>query len=242
MDARPPDPQAISLRLSVPGAKSPVGPAQPATQYRTAYCARNEMMASSDDMLARICEYAFARWGDNFTLIITSDNGDQIGEQDIRGNGGVKTAVWEGSARSPLYMFGSAFTPGFVDTVPTVHADLYMTLLDLHGLTDHHGHTKRDGYSILRILDPADPVRLHGRALPIWGQYGKQLGNGYIDSATSFKRLRGVQSCDFKPMVDYELLAYSRTPAQEAAFQARANAIQIARWNVLTNANPSRTI
>src|SRR6185437_16080894 len=105
-----------------------------------------------------------------------------------------------------------------------------MTLLDLHGLTDHHGHTKRDGYSILRILDPADPVRIHGRVLPIWGTFGATGGNGYVDSATSVKRMRGTMNRDYQPMVDYELAAFTRTPTDEAVFQARANAIQTARW------------
>lgn len=244
---------------NVAGATSPVGPS---TGYKPAFAARHEMLASVDDMIRTICENWTARWGDDWFLIITGDNGDQIGEQDIRGNGQSKATVWEGSLRNACLVISPKFAEvaaqfGYttdVDDVPTMHPDILATVLDMYDATDHHVHTKREGRSWFRLLDPTDPYR--ARCTPIFGMtFGAAPGNGYVDEF-GVKRLRGTTNRYYLPNFgadyngtpgDYELVAYAYgagpMPTPDlATFTARANAIQACRCDVTTGVNPAGTI
>ncbi len=52
---------------------------------RTTYEDRQELMASIDDMVKTLVDYLTARWGDNWTIIFTTDQGIQNGEQSAWG-------------------------------------------------------------------------------------------------------------------------------------------------------------
>ena len=207
---------------------------------RTTYEDRQELMASIDDMLTTIVGYLTARWGDDWTIIFTTDQGIQNGEQSAWGNGAIKTAIWEGSTCSMLIMRGPKFTAGATVDRMTVHADIPLTILDLFGLTDHHAHQDRDGRSLLRVTDPSDVA--YGRCIPLFGDYKSGQGSGFIkEDGRKYILLNGVHSSAkwWSPMVDYEAAQTAPTTTELSVNGPRFDAIAAARWNPSTNTNPA---
>lgn len=91
-------------------------------------------------------------------VIVLADQGVMYGERGFYTNGAgdyfVKRLAFEG-VRSPCWMF-HPHLPGLEVNQPTYCADICCTLLDLMGLDDHFAHTKREGYSLLRVIADND--------------------------------------------------------------------------------------
>jgi arylsulfatase A-like enzyme len=125
---------------------------------KTQWAQRQEGLKTFNDNLVALLDYVDSRgWTDNFTWIVTSDQGVHHGEYGIYLDGGskyfAKQTAYEPSCRAPLCIVASGLAPQVV-TRPTHHFDLPFTVLDLFGATDHPVHDLRDGVSLLRLLDP----------------------------------------------------------------------------------------
>lgn len=246
------------------GVASPVGPFPTDSgfaAFQANWAARQQMMGDLDDMLNKLCTYLDGRWGlENCTIIITTDNGDQIGEQTIRTAGSGKSSAFEGSSRTYCYVASPhpAFPRGAsLSNVVTMHADLPLTVLDVFGFLtgnqafiSHHAHTNRDGVSLVQLLDPSDTIHVT-RVIPVVGDTGGGNSSGYTDGA-GIKWLQGDQVGNFDTTEtgDYEKTRVTRTAAQETQFQLRANGdgtpahpgILNSRWQPANDVNPARSI
>lgn len=246
---------------------SPVGPTTSLASYRTQWAGRQAQLAAYDDMIRDVVAALENGWHGNYTLIFTSDNGDQIGEQDGRGSGATKNSIWEGSMRAPLFIYGPGWTGGEVtDCGPTSHSDIAPTVLKMfatpaNGLAEHHAiahgpspddnkdnrRGNRDGYPIQWLMEADDPVRLAGRALPIYGPQGTGgSANGYIQDDFT-KRTRNNQNRDWFPYSTDAALFYekgfvTRSAPDDVVMQARADLIQAARFDTTLDANPAHTV
>lgn len=175
------------------------------TTYRQSYARRQGMLASADDTIGVLLDACEERGWHNVTLMVTSDNGWQQGEQDTHEETGStawyqKGRIYEGSVRAPLWIKGPDFPVKTTSHIVGSMKDLPMTVLDVfgrwgsHGGIDltpfltHHAHTKRDGRSLMRLLfDAADP-EIH-RAVYIFAGNGYGFDNGNTSSRNNYEGL-----------------------------------------------------
>lgn len=245
------DPTDAIAWNGVAGQNSPVGAVPITSGQQDTWRGVNELLCSVDDMLGIIIGALEARWGDDWTICFTSDQGIQNGDQSARGQGSVKTGAWESSARSMCVWRGPDWAQNVVNTTQqTVHADLALTILDVFGLTDHHAHVTRDGRSLLRVTDSADLS--HNRSVLILGDFKTGAGQGRVDKL-GVKYLRiGTNDTTgfyFYPDVDYELNQYDEfgnvgTPSSGARnlTGSSVDALIAARFVPATDANPCHTL
>jgi hypothetical protein len=185
--------QGQALRWNgVSGAVSPAtyAPDLTALRYKM-FQNRMCMLASADDVIKTMLDTLDARFGtDGYIVIFLSDNGYQYGEKlysnptngtgvqedaaQVWSNIGGNVYPYDGSLRIPYFMRHPAY-PAQNYEEPCWVGDTALTLMDIFGerydgLKTHHAHTKRDGYSLIRLLNnPGDPV--HDRAIAIRGIY-----------------------------------------------------------------------
>jgi hypothetical protein len=167
----------------VAGAVSPAitgGAAGVSSAGRQTYAERGCMMAHFDD--------AFATHDADFKLrrglasdggpisndIVVGDNGWQqcedygvevgtcapIGGKLYNRPGSLRTLLW---VRRQGWAAADYYTESTGEPARRTHADLPLTVLDWHGLSNHSMHTTRDGVSLTRSIGL--------RALPGWGTY-----------------------------------------------------------------------
>lgn len=208
---------------------------------------RQEMLASTNDLIDDVLDACEARGWTNVIVVFTSDNGFQTGEQEAREGSvvwdslGGKGFVWDGSVRLPFIIRHPKWSRGITSNQLVCHADIPLTVLDWFGLTTHHAHTKRDGYSIVRLLaDRTDPV--NGRAqLVTRGDYYQGRAQAIID--TSLKKLVRVegnnalfQLFDRSTDMDYEMTDIaSANSAKVTELAARLDNLRDCRWDGTTN-------
>lgn len=185
------DPTTAIFYGGVSGASNPVNASLSSTEQDN-WQDCMQMMASIDDLIKLIADYADGRWGtDGWGIIFTSDQGIQNGDQGASytnadgqsissfGDGSGKTFFWDSSARTMLHIRGPHFGSGTHQsdvTQPTVHADVSLTLLDLFDITDSHWHLTRDGRSLMRVTDSGDLA--HNRMVPVFGDWKTGAGGG----------------------------------------------------------------
>lgn len=223
--------------------------------------ANAQMMCSVSDAWRIIHDGAALYYGQNVHSILTSDQGQQNGDQGARGNGGVKTAIWQSSASPFAFARGPLFAEGVTQPRPSSHMDIGLTILDvfahagLSGLGDNHMHEDRDGCSWIghgarpSIFDPSHPA--YNRILYVAGDWKAVNGEGYVAAADARKFVRsqgvttGAKSYDTRLPSgggDYESAETSLTTGTTptlAEFNSRFDAIDDARWNQATNTNPA---
>jgi len=144
---------------------------------------RVEKLKSVDDLIASIKAALTARgWADTTTIILSSDNGLQLGEHgEIEGVNSVwgnsKALLWDASERTPLIMRHPTIAKGQRRYEPTSVIDIPLTILDLFGFDDtacinkmgHNPHKHRDGRSVIRLLRGDDIAKT--RALYLIGEF-----------------------------------------------------------------------
>jgi arylsulfatase A-like enzyme len=251
------DPEAYASWNGEAGAVSPVTNAASATPERKQFwAARHEMLASVDDMVGRVMDECEARGWTDVTYMLMSDNGVQQGEMESRSGHDVwdfrggKRFMWEGSVLMPLIIRRPGWGQATKSAVYTSLADVPLTILDFFGLTQHHAHTKRDGHSIMRLLeDPADPT--HRRALPLVGVYKGRTssgvsGDGIIDGS-GVELLRAHQNHKDRLLFDLSGADYQVTdlaaqrPVVAQALSDRLDVLMAGRWDPKRGVNTCRT-
>ena len=232
----------------VPGAVSPVTIGANATTGRKQqWQQRQEMLASTDDAIGAVLDACEARGWTNVIVVFTSDNGFQVGEQEAREGSGVwdmlggKGFVYDGSCRLPFIIRHPKWAQGTTSNLLVSQADVPLTVLDWFGLTAHHAHTKRDGYSIQRLIaDLTDPTNSRAQII----SRGDYLGvkSEAIIGTTLKKLIRPWSSptsltmFDRSTDTDYELTDIVGANATEAAtLSARLNVLRDGRWNGTVN-------
>lgn len=217
------------------------------TERRRQWQQRQEMLASTSDAIDDVLDAVEARGWTNVIVVFTSDNGFQVGEQEAREGAvvwdslGGKGFVWDGSVRLPFIIRHPRWARNVTTPQLVCHADVPLTVLDWFGLTSHHAHTKRDGYSIQRLLaDRTDPV--NGRAqLVTRGDYYQGRAQAIIDS--SLKKLVRVEAnnslrqlFDRSTDTDYEMTDIASTnSAKVTELAGRLDNLRDCRWNGTTN-------
>lgn len=162
---------------------------------------RIEMLRSLDDMIGQIRDCLADRgWDDSTIVLYTSDNGWQLGEHATIESTQAWTGkgyIWDASVRCPLIIrYPQWRHPGMKHWLPTMHADLPLTILDFFGLDDaactrylgFNPHDDRDGRSLLRLFSGQDTYQ--SRAIYLAGLYdGTTNCDGAVD-ATGIKILQ----------------------------------------------------
>jgi arylsulfatase A-like enzyme len=165
------------------------------------------MIASVDESVGRVMQTLDElKLADNTVLIFTSDNGGVGGyarEGIKRGAGGItdnaplrsgKGSLYEGGTRVPLIVRWSGVTPpGTTCEVPTIHVDVYPTLLELAGAPQPE-HAL-DGESLVRLF--RDPTAQLERGA-IYQHFPGYLGAGPGQWRTTPVSL--IQAGDWKLM------------------------------------------
>lgn len=251
------------------------------TQYRQSYARRQGMLASTDDTIGVLLDACEARGWHNVTLILTSDNGWQQGEWNSHEETGStawyqKGRIYEGSMRGPLWIKGPDFPVRTTTHLVGSMKDIPLTILDVFGnwgshgglnltpLASHHAHTKRDGRSLLRLLnDPNDPER--HRSVYIYSGNGYGFDNGNSSSRNSYegivdengmKLIRELNDTtlalgthhlfdttqdDEGRYRDYEVTDLKATyPALVVTLNDRLNRMRVGHWDVATQTNKHR--
>jgi arylsulfatase A-like enzyme len=120
-------------------------------------------VAMIDDYVGRLVEVLEQNgMMENTLIVFTSDHGHTIGDYGTHD----KRFYWEQSVRVPLVLSGAgvpvdARAPANVRRPLVSAVDLYPTLLDAAGCGKIHGHGRRTGKSILRVLSGEDPAHRH---------------------------------------------------------------------------------
>lgn len=237
------DPTDACFFDGVQGAVSPTAPNPPSTDTQLVYKYIMQQMATVDDFLGRILDKLDSVWPNDYYLIFTADQGIQQKEQDQWGNGGIKTAIWEGSRRSFCFVMGPGIEYMQFDR-PTMHADLPATILDMLGDTTNHMHL-RDGRSLLRVINPDDPA--YDRVIPAYGGWKTISGEGYLGAdGKKFVRAPGTTTSgkiyDWRlPSQggDYESVEVDAVAnGDSAARNAMMTALNAARFDFVTETNP----
>lgn len=242
------DPNGFQWWNGVHGALSPATLSGSLTSGRLAqWQQRQEMIASTDDLIDEVMAACEARGWTNVIVVFTSDNGFQVGEQEAREGTvvwdslGGKGFVYDGSVRIPFVIRHPRWASGQTTDMLVYQADVPLTVLDWFGLTTHHAHTKRDGYSIQRLLaNRADPVNNRAQLITR-GDYYQGACEAIIDK-TLMKFIRVRQNTavyelwDRTTDVDYEMTNIaSANPTVVATLNARLAALRDARWTGTTN-------
>lgn len=232
----------------VTGAVSPATIAANATTARKQqWQQRQEMLASTDDLVGKVLDACETRGWSNVIVVFTSDNGFQVGEQEAReginvwDSLGGKGFVWDGSVRLPFIIRHPKWGQNVTSNQLVYQADIPLTVLDWHGLTTHHAHTKRDGYSIQRLFaDRTDPVNSRAQLITR-GDYYQGRAQAIID--TSLLKLVRVEATpttlqlfDRSNDVDYEMTDIASSYAtQVATLGARLDVLRDGRWDGTVN-------
>lgn len=148
---------------------------------RLVYAERCEETASTDDAVGQVLDYCESRGWTNVIVFLLSDNGFAYEEHydtegaDTLSSVGAKGWTFESSVRLPCYVYNyPGFTPG-ISLINIADIDFPMTIMDIFSpwaptLSIHHAHTKRDGYSWIRLYNnPLDPI--HKRGILCLGKY-----------------------------------------------------------------------
>lgn len=233
----------------VAGAISPATVSGSINSTRTSqWQQRQEMLASTDDAIGLALDACEARGWTNIIVVLTSDNGFQTGEQEANEGSvvwdmlGGKGYIYDGSVRLPFIVKHPKWARGVNETLPVSQADVPLSVLDWFGLTTHHAHTKRDGYSLQRLMtDMSDTVRNRAQLITR-GDWWRGTAEAIVDS--SLKKLVRVQAA---PTTTYELweraddTAYetvdiaSTNTAKVATLQTRLDNLRDCRWDGTTN-------
>jgi arylsulfatase A-like enzyme len=117
-------------------------------------------VAMIDDYVGRLVEVLEENgMRENTLIVVTSDHGHTIGDYGTHD----KRFFWEQSVRVPLVMAGAGLpvderAPANVRKPLVSGVDLYPTFLDAAGCGKIHGHGRRTGKSILRVLSGEEPA------------------------------------------------------------------------------------
>lgn len=208
---------------------------------------RQDMLASTDDAIGMVLDACEARGWHNVIVVLTSDNGFQVGEQEaVEGASvwdslGGKGFVYDGSVRLPFIVRHPLWAKNATSNLLVSQSDVPLTVLDWFGLTTHHAHDKRDGYSIQRLLADGNHAYSGRAQLIIRGEWQNAKSEGLID--TSLKKLVRHQVTpatralwDRADDIDYEMTDVAASnAAQVTAMAARLDVLRDARWNGTTN-------
>jgi arylsulfatase A-like enzyme len=130
------------------------------------------MIASIDESVGRIMQTIDdLKLSENTVMIFTSDNGGvggylregiDRGRADVTDNAPLRSgkgSLYEGGTRDPFIIYWPGVTkPGSTNDVPTIHVDLYPTLLELSGAPTPE--QVLDGESLVPLFrDPAAKLR-----------------------------------------------------------------------------------
>lgn len=208
---------------------------------------RQEMLASTDDAIGMVLDACAARGWNNVIVVLTSDNGFQTGEQEANeGNTvwdmlGGKGYVYDGSVRLPFIVKHPFWAQNATSNLLVSQADVPLTVLDWFGLTTHHAHDKRNGYSIQRLIADSNHAYSQRGQLINRGDYLGIKSEGLIDA--SLKKIVRPQATptsitmwDRADDTDYEMTnIYSSNVAQATTMSARLDILRNARWDGTTN-------
>lgn len=257
------DPARFSDWNGVSGAISPatIG-ANANTNRKLQWQQRQEMLASTDDAIGAVLDACEARGWTNVAIIFTSDNGFQIGEQEVHldstgtdiGEGSVvwdqvggKGFIWEGSVRIPLVIRHPSWAKNFTADVQVTQADICPTIMDIFGFTTHHVHTKRDGVSITRLLsDRFNPsASYYNRATlltrgehlnnsweGLWDRQGRKLVRAKLAPTTRMV-FNAVDDTNYE-MTDM-ITAGTITAGDVTTLAARLDVLRDCRWDGTSN-------
>lgn len=120
---------------------------------------RQELLKSLDRLVARLDQHLEAKgWSGTTIFVFTSDNG-YMHQEHGRSVWGINAYSWEEAVRLPFLVRHPQLPAATTRVEPTMVLDVPLTILDWFGLTNHYAHTKRDGVSVMRLIDPANQYR-----------------------------------------------------------------------------------